>query len=118
MSKSESMVQRLLLITISGSLFDSGQKIKLSIADTGHGITPEELPQIFEPFYSTKKDGKGVGLGLSMVYGIIREHSGTIEVRSDPGQGTVFTITLPTQPIPLDEKRGTHDTHNADPGGG
>ncbi|MEJ2660798.1 MAG: ATP-binding protein, partial [Desulfobacteraceae bacterium] len=52
----------------------------------------------FEPFYSTKGDGKGVGLGLSMVYGIIREHNGTIEVQSEPGQGTTFRMVLPVEP--------------------
>jgi signal transduction histidine kinase len=73
----------------------------LAISDTGHGIDPEDLPRIFEPFYSTKGDGKGVGLGLSMVYGIIREHNGTIEVQSEPGEGTSFKMVLPTEP---DEK--------------
>ena len=89
-----------------------------AIADTGHGIAPEDLSQIFEPFFSTKGDGKGVGLGLSMVYGIIRRHCGTIEVRSNPGQGTEFRLTLPAVPIALDDKRGAYDTCDADPGGG
>jgi two-component system, NtrC family, sensor kinase len=84
-------------MTISGSTSPAEKKVYLTIADTGHGIPPEELTRIFDPFYSTKLDGKGVGLGLSMVYGIIREHNGTIEVRSDPGQGTVFKIALPLE---------------------
>jgi signal transduction histidine kinase len=57
------------------------------------------LPRIFEPFYSTKGDGKGVGLGLSMVYGIIREHNGTIEVQSEPGRGATFKLVLPVEPV-------------------
>ncbi len=66
------------------------------ISDMGTGITPEELPHIFEPFYTTKKEGNGVGLGLSVVYGIVERHGGTVTVRSEPGKGTVFTLTFPT----------------------
>jgi two-component system, NtrC family, sensor kinase len=85
-------------ITISGGKIADKGKVWLSISDTGHGIDTEDLPRIFEPFYSTKGDGKGVGLGLSMVYGIIREHNGTIEVQSEPGQGTTFKMVLPVEP--------------------
>jgi len=80
---------------IAGGWSDKKELIWLTVADDGCGIDPEDLPQIFEPFYTTKKEGKGVGLGLSMVYGIITEHNGTVEVESKPGQGTVFKITLP-----------------------
>ncbi len=86
-------------ITISGGVESSGDMLGLSVADTGHGIEPQHLSRIFEPFYSTKPNGKGVGLGLSMVYGIIREHKGDIEVESEPGKGTKFTIRLPTGPL-------------------
>lgn len=82
-------------LIISGGVDDREEKVWLTVADTGHGIKPEDLPHIFEPFYSTKNDGKGVGLGLSMTYGIIREHNGVIEVESKPGKGTVFKIKLP-----------------------
>ena len=82
-------------ISISGKKQPDQGKITLSISDTGSGISPEDLPKIFEPFFSTKKNGKGAGLGLSMVYGIIREHNGTIEVDSKPGKGSVFTMVLP-----------------------
>ena len=104
-------------ITLSGGHADQGDSIWLSLADTGHGIDKQHLSRIFEPFYSTKSDGKGVGLGLSMVYGIIREHDGNIEVDSEPGKGTVFTITLPTKPVPKEENQGdAYDTSDAGPG--
>jgi two-component system, NtrC family, sensor kinase len=85
-------------ITIAGGRIADQRKVWMAISDTGHGIDPEDLPRIFEPFYSTKGDGKGVGLGLSMVYGIIREHNGTIEVQSEAGQGTTFKMVLPVEP--------------------
>ncbi len=84
-------------LTISGGRMDDSNKVWLSLADTGQGIDQKDLSRIFEPFYSTKPDGKGVGLGLSMVYGIIREHNGTIEVDSQPDKGTKFLIVLPTE---------------------
>ncbi len=82
-------------LTISGGNMENGEEVWLSISDTGHGIDQQDLSRIFEPFYSTKSVGKGVGLGLSMVYGIVREHNGTIEVDSEPGEGTRFMIVLP-----------------------
>ncbi len=82
-------------LIISGGLDDEENMVWLTVADNGHGIKPEDLPHIFEPFYSTKLDGKGVGLGLSMTYGIIRKHNGLLEVESTPGKGTVFKIKLP-----------------------
>jgi signal transduction histidine kinase len=65
------------------------------IADTGHGIPKEDLPKIFQPFFTTKEAGKGTGLGLTVVHNIVEEHGGTITVESEPGQGATFTITLP-----------------------
>lgn len=73
---------------------DSGELL-ISVSDTGVGIPPDDLPNIFEPFYTTKRDGKGVGLGLSVVYGIMERHGGTVTVKSEPGQGTEFTIAFP-----------------------
>lgn len=70
-------------------------RVLIEVEDTGVGIAPEHLSSIFEPFFTTKADGYGVGLGLSMVYGIIREHHGKITVRSEKGKGTTFRITLP-----------------------
>lgn len=86
-------------ISIRGGTLVDEDAIWLSVSDTGNGIESHHLPRIFEPFFSTKTDGKGVGLGLSMVYGIIREHNGDVEVESAPGYGTRFTIKLPNKAI-------------------
>lgn len=75
---------------------DGEQYIKLTIADTGHGIPSDILPNIFEPFITTKERGKGTGLGLAVVLGIVQEHGGSITVTSTPGQGTTFTLLLPS----------------------
>lgn len=67
--------------------------MRLVVSDTGSGIFPEELPKIFDPFYTTKPDG--TGLGLSVSYGIVRDHQGTVDVQSEPGKWTTFTLTFP-----------------------
>jgi two-component system, cell cycle sensor histidine kinase and response regulator CckA len=86
-----------------------GTYARLRVIDTGEGIPAEVLPRIFEPFYTTKDEGKGTGLGLAMVYGIVRNHHGTVSCQSSPGAGASFTIHLPaiveepTAPAPAEQ---------------
>lgn len=75
------------------AVFERGDSAVITVSDTGRGIDPEHLPNIFKPFYTTK--GEGTGLGLSLARRIVEEHHGRIDVASTPGKGTTFTITLP-----------------------
>ena len=75
-----------------------GNGVTIEVRDNGSGIAPEVLPKIFDPFFTTKEIGKGTGLGLSISYQIIKDHGGRIDVESQKGQGTRFTIWLPVQP--------------------
>jgi two-component system NtrC family sensor kinase len=72
-------------------------EIEIKVRDDGAGIAPDVLPQIFEPFVTTKENGHGVGLGLAISHGIVERHNGCIDVESELGRGTTFTVTLPTQ---------------------
>jgi two-component system NtrC family sensor kinase len=67
-------------------------RVRLVVRDTGPGIHPEVLPRIFDPFFTTKAEG--TGLGLSISYGIVRDHRGTVDVQSRPGEGTTFVLTF------------------------
>ena len=69
--------------------------VEVEVTDTGMGISRENLNRIFDPFFTTKATGRGTGLGLSVSYGIIKEHAGKIEVRSTPNKGTSFRLEFP-----------------------
>ena len=81
--------------TLTLEIKNMRKDVMIRVSDTGKGIPKESLSQIFEPFFTTKKVASGAGLGLSVVYGIVRDHKGIIEVDSVLGQGTTFTIRLP-----------------------
>lgn len=74
------------------------QWVWVEVQDSGVGIAAEHVKRLFEPFFTTKPPGKGTGLGLSLSHGIVERHSGRIEVRSEPGQGSTFRVVLPIQP--------------------
>ncbi|MHB8971623.1 MAG: sensor histidine kinase [Pirellulaceae bacterium] len=80
-----------------GSGCAAGEYARLDVADHGEGISPEIVDQIFEPFFTTKQVGEGTGLGLSIAYGIVQEHGGWIDVRSELGQGSCFSVYLPIE---------------------
>jgi len=82
------------VITIASRRLPMGSTV-IRISDNGMGMDQETKQQIFEPFFTTKEQGKGVGLGLAVVYGIITSHAGEIDVESEPGHGTTFVIRLP-----------------------
>ncbi len=87
-------------ITITTTL-QWADRVRIDIADTGKGMTPEQLPKLFTPFYTTKQTGKGTGLGLSISYAIVKSLAGEITVASTPGQGSTFSIFLPVhKPMP------------------
>lgn len=73
----------------------AGSSVEVSVSDTGIGIPSENLPRIFDPFFTTKEVGKGTGLGLSVSYGIVKAHGGLLDVQSEVGKGSTFTVVLP-----------------------
>jgi histidine kinase len=78
----------------------AGERLQLTVSDTGPGIPTELQQRIFDPFFTTKEVGEGTGLGLSIVYGIISDHAGTISVISSPPDGATFKVELPMAPVP------------------
>lgn len=84
-------------LTIRTRLLPDRANVELCVQDTGEGIAPENLPKIFDPFFTTKPEGKGVGLGLAVLYGIVKAHEGEVEVRSERNKGTTFVVVLPLE---------------------
>ncbi len=74
----------------------AGEYLQLTVSDTGTGMAPEIMSHIFEPFYTTKDVGKGSGMGLSVIHGIVKGHGGAVRAESEPGKGSLFTVYLPT----------------------
>jgi len=85
-----------------------GPMVRLVVRDTGSGMTPEVVERVFEPFYSTKGPGRGTGLGLSTVFGLVRGADGTIQIDSAPGRGTTFTLWFPEADAPRSLHSGRH----------
>jgi signal transduction histidine kinase len=96
-------------VTVATKRGEDGKSVRMLVRDTGEGIAPEALPRIFDPFFTTKPEGKGVGLGLAVSYGIVQAHGGEIEVKSEPGKGTEFTVILPL-PAPKAPEAVAHAT--------
>ncbi len=88
-------------LRLATSLQETG--VRITVADNGVGMTPEVMEKIFNPFFTTWQANQGTGLGLSVSHDMVREHGGTIEVESQPGEGTEVTITLPKGNVPLQE---------------
>lgn len=93
----------------------NAEEVRVDIRDTGRGMDKETMAHVFEPFYTTKESEGGLGLGLSVVYGIVRRHGGHVDIESQPGEGTVMTICLPREPRRDDSKGATagQDTNKA-----
>jgi signal transduction histidine kinase len=94
-------------VTMSAGLGADGRSVVIRVRDTGCGMPPEIQSQIFTPFYTTKQLGKGTGMGMSIVYGVVKMHAGDISVESSPGSGTTFHIRLPLERAAARAEGGT-----------
>jgi PAS domain S-box-containing protein len=90
-----------------------GDYVRVGVRDTGHGIAPEVIDRIFEPFFTTKKAGHGTGLGLALVHSVVTEHEGFIDVESELGRGTMFTVWIPRLPSSEGVPRAAADRPHA-----
>jgi CheY-like chemotaxis protein/two-component sensor histidine kinase len=95
-----------------------GRRARITVSDNGRGIPEDVLDKIFEPFFTTKPVNQGTGLGLSICHGLVSGMNGTIEVKSEPGRGTTFTITLPLAPADLPASVSSQETKGAPERGG
>ena len=93
-------------LTIQADPSPDHRSVVVKVKDTGCGIPPEHIKQLFSPFFTTKPVGQGTGLGLSIAYGIVKMHQGTIQVKSQAGKGTTFTVTLPVR-LPKNSPQAT-----------
>lgn len=100
----DAMLERPMRVLSIGVSDDDGM-VRIDIADTGIGITTADMATLFDPFFTTKPAGKGLGLGLAISYGLMRDSGGTLTARSSPGQGSTFTITLPQAQIQVQAER-------------
>ena len=97
-------------LTVRTALADGGNRpVVIEVSDTGKGFSADEASRLFTPFYSTKKDGHGTGLGLTISQRIVKDHGGVVAAEGVPGQGACFTIRLPLpKPEEIREALGTH----------
>jgi two-component system NtrC family sensor kinase len=100
-------------LVVRTSILPDRSGVELRVSDTGEGIAPENLPKIFDPFFTTKPEGKGVGLGLAVLYGIVKDHEGEVEVNSRRDEGTTFIVTLPWKAGAAPGVRGEGQVHAA-----
>lgn len=98
--------------TLTVKTEDLGDKLRVLIQDDGCGISPENMSKLFDPFFTTKGVGNGSGLGLSISYGIVKEHGGTIDVQSVKGEGSIFSIVLPYEHLSLSIDEFKHRNEN------
>jgi two-component system, NtrC family, sensor kinase len=96
------------VLSVATKFHEEQNAVEIDIRDTGAGIPEENLERIFEPFFTTKAEAKGVGLGLSVAYGIIRQHGGVIRVSSEVGKGSRFTVLIKVRPPALGEEGNQH----------